>query len=81
MNGVIRRVSLGTQKKLLKMPLSNEQFLKRLAVMADPSLLCEILDLESEDIIERFEDVIEDRMDDLREVFDIDIDENILYDR
>ena len=78
---MIRRVSLGIQKKLLKMPLSNEQFLKRLAVMADPSLLCEILDLESEDIIERFEDVIEDRMDDLREVFDIDIDENILYDR
>lgn len=77
---MIRRVSLGIQKKLLKMPLSNEQFLKRLAVMADPSLLCEILDLETEDIIERFEDVIEDRIDDLREVFDVDIDENILYD-
>ena len=62
------------------MPLSNEQFLKRLAVMADHSLLCEILDLETEDIIERFEDVIEDRIDDLREVFYVDIDENILYD-
>ena len=40
------------------MPLHLEQFLNRLAVMTDAGLLCELLDIESEDIIERFEVVI-----------------------
>lgn len=40
--------------------------------MTDAGLLCELLDIESEDIIERFEDLIEERIEELREVFDID---------
>ena len=54
------------------MPLHLELFLNRLAVMTDAGLLCELLDIESEDIIERFEDLIEERIEELREVFDID---------
>jgi hypothetical protein len=40
--------------------------------MTDAGLLCELLDIDSEDIIERFEDLIEERIEELREVFDID---------
>jgi hypothetical protein len=54
------------------MPLHFEQFLNRLAIMTDAGLLCELLDIDSEDIIERFEDLIEERIEELREVFDID---------
>ena len=57
------------------MPLPNEQFLNRLAVLTDPSLLCDVLDISTEDIIERFEDVIIDQMEVLREAYDIDIEE------
>ncbi len=57
------------------MPLPLEQFLNRLAVLTDPSLLCDVLDISTEDIIERFEDVIVDQMEVLREAYDIDIDE------
>ena len=55
------------------MPLPLEQFLNRLAVLTDPSLLCEVLDISTEDILERFEDLIEDNLDVLREAYDIDI--------
>jgi lipoate-protein ligase A len=55
------------------MPLNNQQFLNRLAVLTDPSLLCDILDISTEDIIERFEDYIEDYMKVLREAYDVDI--------
>jgi hypothetical protein len=55
------------------MPLPLEQFLNRLAVLTDPSLLCEVLDISTEDILERFEDLIEDKLDVLREAYDIDI--------
>ena len=57
------------------MPLQYEQFLNRLAVLADATLLVDILDISSEDIIERFEDLIEDRQKELREVFDVDFEE------
>lgn len=55
------------------MPLPNEQFLDRLAMLTDPALLCEVLDITSEDIIERFPEIIEDNLDILREAYDIDI--------
>tara|TARA_R110000744_G_scaffold260336_1_gene375318 strand:- start:2090 stop:2311 length:222 start_codon:yes stop_codon:yes gene_type:complete len=57
------------------MPLQLEQFLNRLAIMTDASLLCDLLDIDSEDIIERFEDLIEEKQEMLREVFDIDTSE------
>lgn len=41
--------------------------------MTDATLLCDLLDITSEDIIERFEDMLVERMDILREVFDIDL--------
>jgi|TARA_R110002072_G_scaffold4956_9_gene33702 hypothetical protein len=56
------------------MPLTIEQFLHRLADLTDATLLCEILDIESEDIIERFDDLIEDRLEELRTIFDVDFD-------
>jgi len=57
------------------MSLNNEQFLNRLAVLTDPSLLCDIMDISTEDIIERFEDYIVDYIDVLREAYDIDLEE------
>ncbi len=61
------------------MPLPVEQFLKRLAVVTDPDSLCEFLDIESGDIIERFDDLIEQNMDKLREEFDIDFEEEEIH--
>jgi len=57
------------------MPLTHKQFLIRLANITDPELLCDVLDITSEDIIERFEDLIEDRLEILKEVYDINLDE------
>lgn len=57
------------------MPLSNDQFVQRLSEVADPTLLCELLNISSEDIIERFDDLLEERMCYLREIFDIDVEE------
>lgn len=54
------------------MPLPYDQFLKRLAILSDASLLCDVLNISPEDIIERFEDVIEDNIEELREAFDVD---------
>jgi|TARA_R110000803_G_scaffold46712_3_gene97976 hypothetical protein len=55
------------------MPLPTEQFLNRVANLAEPSYLCEVLNITSEDLIERFGDLIEHNIEDLREVFDIDL--------
>tara|TARA_X000001382_G_scaffold119387_1_gene100147 strand:- start:1851 stop:2039 length:189 start_codon:yes stop_codon:yes gene_type:complete len=55
------------------MPLPNEQFLRRLAEITDPDFLCDFLDITSEDILERFEDIVESYLDELREEFDVDI--------
>mgnify|MGYP003625564918 CR=1 FL=1 len=57
------------------MPLSNDQFVQRLSEVADPTLLCELLNISSEDILERFDDLLEERMCYLREIFDIDVEE------
>jgi hypothetical protein len=35
--------------------------------------LCEVLNITSEDLIERFGDLIEHNIEDLREVFDVDL--------
>ena len=55
------------------MPLSLEQFLERVADLTDPSELCELLDITSEDILERFSDVVEEKSGVLREIFDVDL--------
>lgn len=56
------------------MLLPHKRFIQRLAILADSSTLCDILDIDSEDILERFDDVVEDKIDVLREAFDIDFD-------
>jgi hypothetical protein len=59
------------------MPLPDSQFIIRLAELADPPLLCDLLDISSEALLERFDDVVEDRIDELRKIFDVDIDESL----
>jgi len=54
------------------MPLTFDRFLVRLSLLTDATTLCDILDIDSEDIIERFDDLIRDREEELREIFDID---------
>jgi|TARA_R110002020_G_scaffold132967_5_gene296809 hypothetical protein len=63
------------------MPLPIEEFIERLSQVSDPPLLCELLGLNSEDILERFSDVLEDRIEVLREIYDIDFEETMLYNR
>tara|TARA_Y100000361_G_C11051712_1_gene285602 strand:- start:329 stop:526 length:198 start_codon:yes stop_codon:yes gene_type:complete len=55
------------------MRLNNEQFLERLANLAEPAFLCEILNITSEDIIEQFNELVEENEAVLREVYDIDL--------
>tara|TARA_B100001250_G_C19729318_1_gene757651 strand:+ start:593 stop:781 length:189 start_codon:yes stop_codon:yes gene_type:complete len=54
------------------MSLSNKQFLNRVSNLAEPSFLCEVLNITTEDIIERFNDLVEDKEEELREIFDVD---------
>ena len=61
------------------MPLSDDQFIRRIIEMADPILLCEVLGITSQDIVERFEDYLDENMEELREVFDVDFDEELEY--
>lgn len=75
-----RKVSGGLHWIILKMPLNDKDFIERIACLSDPPLLCELLDISSEDLLEAFEDRIEDRKNILREIFDVDTDEYILYD-
>jgi|TARA_R110000823_G_scaffold52635_2_gene130091 hypothetical protein len=56
------------------MPLPHNRFIQRLAILADSSTLCDILDIDSEELLERFDDVVEDKIDILRDAFDIDFD-------
>jgi len=62
------------------MPLNDDDFRLRLAAIADPTLLCDILNISSEDLIEAFEDKIEERIQTLKDVFDIDMEECFMYD-
>jgi len=41
--------------------------------MADPDLLCDVLDITSEDLLERFGDIVEDRIELLQEIYDVDV--------
>ena len=61
------------------MPLSNEQFIRRLAAITDPEFLCDFLDITSEDILERFEDIVENTMETLRQAFAVDIQDEEEY--
>ena len=54
------------------MSLPHKQFLNRLSNLAEPSFLCEVLNITTEDIIERFSDLVEDNEEELREIFDVD---------
>jgi hypothetical protein len=63
------------------MPLPIKEFIERLSEVTDPPLLCELLGLSSHDILERFSDVLEDRMEVLREIYDLDFDDVMLYNR
>ena len=47
------------------MPLPNEQFIRRLAAITDPEFLCDFLGITSEDILERFDDVVDNNMEEL----------------
>jgi hypothetical protein len=62
------------------MSLNDREFLLRLANLADPNILCDILEISTEDLIEMFSDKIEQRIEDLREIFDVDVDEYMEYD-
>ena len=55
------------------MPLNLEQFLERVADLTDPSELCELLGITSEDILERFSEVVEEKSGVLREIYDVDL--------
>ena len=55
------------------MSLPHNQFIKRLANLAEPAFLCEILNITSEDIIEQFNELVEENEAVLREVYDIDL--------
>lgn len=55
------------------MSLPSKQFLNRLSNLAEPSFLCEVLNITSEDIIERFHDLVEDNENELREIFDVEL--------
>ena len=68
-----RRGLSGTLYGTLKMPLSLKQFLERVADLTDPPYLCEVLEITSEDILERFSDLVEQKDDVLREIFDVDL--------
>ena len=46
-----KRVSVGIQWIIYAMPLNDDDFRLRLAAIADPTLLCDILDISSEDLI------------------------------
>jgi len=54
------------------MPLLLEDLIARVSDLADVELLCEIMDITSEDILERFSDLAELHQEDLREIFDVD---------
>jgi len=77
---VKKRVSVGIQWIIYVMPLNDDDFRLRLAAIADPTLLCDILNISSEDLIEAFEDKIEERIQTLKDVFDIDMEECFMYD-
>ena len=44
---------------------------ERLAILCDPCLLCDLLDIETEELLENFEDKLLDRLDLIEDVFSI----------
>mgnify|MGYP003112038969 FL=1 len=63
------------------MSLPIKEFTERLSEVTDPPLLCELLGLSSQDILERFSDVLEDRIEVFREIYDLDFDDVMLYNK
>ncbi len=53
------------------MPLTTKKLLNRVSELADPVYICEVLELTTEDLLERFNDLVETKMDVLREVYDV----------
>ena len=58
------------------MPLLHRQFLERLAALTDAELLCDMLHLTSEDIIEAFPEALEEHMSVLKDTFDLNLEVN-----
>ena len=56
------------------MPLQYNDFIERLVVLTDVELLCEVLGITPEDIVERFHDLVELHQEVLRDTFDINSD-------
>tara|TARA_Y100000385_G_C12550692_1_gene407781 strand:+ start:198 stop:395 length:198 start_codon:yes stop_codon:yes gene_type:complete len=53
------------------MPLTTKRLLNRVSELADPVYICEVLELTTEDLLERFNDLVETKIDVLREVYDV----------
>jgi hypothetical protein len=54
------------------MPLLLNELKERIAMMFDVCLLCELLDIEPEEILDRFEDKLLDNLDDFKGLEDED---------
>jgi hypothetical protein len=55
------------------MSLTTKRLLNRVSELADPIYICEVLELTTEDLLERFNDLVETKIDVLREVYDVNI--------
>jgi hypothetical protein len=53
------------------MSLTTKRLLNRVSELADPIYICEVLELTTEDLLERFNDLVETKIDVLREVYDV----------
>jgi hypothetical protein len=53
------------------MSLTTKRLLNRVSELADPVYICEVLELTTEDLLERFNDLVETKIDVLREVYDV----------
>ena len=53
------------------MSLTTKRLFNRVSELADPVYICEVLELTTEDLLERFNDLVETKIDVLREVYDV----------
>ena len=52
------------------MSLSNRRLLGRVSELADPSFICELLNITTEQLLEQFDYLVEENIEALREVYD-----------
>jgi len=55
------------------MSLSNRRLLGRVAELADPSFICELLNITTEQLLEQFDYLVEENIEALREVYDVNL--------